>query len=1367
MNKLVKHSYQDGMNMDITKSKFPNTCYFRGQNIRIISTNLQSTGSVTNEKGNLLKVTIPLPVISNTSEITYSVNNINKTITYTTSEITSDYEISAGVYRTSQTQQLLGYGLVRNNFILFTTDNNGFDCIWKVDDKTYDITLLYIRNLGFNTNNPIQVVNNYENESIDKVYWVDGKAQTRFVNIHHSLINQDLEELIDLSFNNIQIVGKFDFEQPQIIDVVQGGNHTSGMIQYAYNLYRVNGSQTKLSPLTDLVPLNKGETKGGGDVNEIVGSIPVIKIDNLDSTYTNLKLYAIKYTSYNEIPSISLILDRNIVATNEVIYYDDGNIISSLSLEEFTFLGSDIIIPQHINTKKNIMFFANYKEKNFDIDTYGNTNSIDTRAYSFPISSTSVTIYNSLYDNSGTLDTLETTQIVDNSVINGNTKIPYKFSSININYDTNNRQFNSVNVGGEGPYLKYKIIRSQVSDISEKEVKGKFLKDNEIYRAGVLFYNKYGQVSLPKWIADFKTTILSNQSNLNGYYASFELTFKPLFYVWLNTSSNFLDENGNYDESLKPVGYKLLRAERTILDRTIICQGIISGMLSQVNGDTSGDNEPDPLTPEYIARVDNGIKIPSMMRRFDEYLCPMWRNKSYFRVDRFDEEHPAFDEGTFPDLNNNDAANEVYKEQVSDKWTEGTYQFTKLMQLFSPEITFNTIQNLSQSELKVIGGLENDYNASWGQDRHKETKLTRDEFKVYNCIYGYDTKASIPGNRDEILGNYKRIQEHGFFSHVENNDYMQFIQTYRRYLGMFYPSNTSSEEIYGSPLITELGQGRTIYNNDGTMSFYNSLQPLAADSHLSSVNSWGARNITFALGNELLDTKDRKGLEDLYAQTPMDDDGQALVGEFRIPELLIYLGNIYGGNSYESKKRTSYIEIGEYQKIDTNIYNCLHFGDTFVSNFKFTKLVKTSTEVYSYNSEQVTEIVEFRVETTVDLNNRNDYSLESWDNRFQPRDEEYQRYNKVYSQEPNLILRRDLDYKFKRINSFDTNIISSRVKTSGEVIDSWTDLQPNNVITLNGRYGPINALHSFRDEIYTLQDSAIAFISILPRVQISGSDGYEVELGSGKVLQEYRYVSTDSGSKNKWSIVNSPQAFYYFDSINKSINIFKEGIGGLSDSKGLHTFSSNELNINSLEVNNPILKQGVSSTYDFINNCVMFTFLQPNNSVTLSYNENLNKFESFYDYIPSIWISRGNNLLALHPDNNKLYKQFEGDYNKFFDIYYPSYITLLVNPESDKDTILDNIEFKSELYLNGVDQIDTTISKFQLYNEYQDSGLIPLVSGRSNNLRRKFRDWNAILPRNNGTRQRIRNPWNFLKLQLDNTENYKLVLHDILVAYTV
>lgn len=1368
MVKTSIHTFQK-MNKDLTESKNPVQFYYDAHNIRFITNQEVSTGGFSFEKGNSLVITIPRPIINpSTTSVDYTTKSILKKLTYLATnptqprnELEENYFISNNVYRTSGNQVILGHVIIRDNIILFTTDNNGFDCIWKVNDEDYSIELLYLRNLGFSTSNPIQAINNYENEIIDKIYWVDAKNQMRFVNVYHSTDNQDLENLIDLSFNNINMVGTFDLDQPEIIGINRGGIHTAGMIQYSYNLYKINGSQTKISPLTELIALNKGTNNGGGDINEIVGAVPVIKIDNLDNDYTNLRLYAIKYTSYNQLPSVSLILDRDITTINQITYYDDGNIIQSISLEEFLFLGSDVIIPKHINSKNNILFIANYKEKNFDINNYGELTSIDTRAYSFPNNSTNTVIYNSLEENNvGTIISSEPSYPINTAVIDGTIQVPYKHSAININYDIYNKQYNNSIIGGEGAYLKYRIVRNQVgiNGFTQEDADNKFFKDNEIYRLAIQFYNVYGQNSLPKWIADFKNIVINNESNLNGYYSSIEITLKPLFYVWLNDQSNFLDEFGNYDETLKPVGYRLLRAERTLLDRSILCQGLLNGMLSQVNGDNTGDN--DPNDPEQQERVHNGLKIPSMMRRFDEFLAPMWRNLSYDRLDRLNEFHPNWQNYG----QNGDSRNEVYKAQESGQWSAGTYQFTKMIQMFSPDITFNTIQNLSQTKLNVIGGLENDYNAAWEQVRDISTKSVEHEAKVFTAIYPFDVKAQ-GANFNLITGERDNIQFHGFFGHGNENK-MNFVQTYRRYIGDYIQSNIE-EEIYGVPDIAETGQGRTTYNNDSDLIYANSLEPLAADVVLTNVNSWGARNATFALGANNIDTIQRKSLEQIFTNTGISDTGIGLIGEFRIPRNLIYLGNLYGGNTYESKKRSNYIEIGDYNDISNNIYLCINPGDTFVDNFRFTKLVKTTTEIYSRSSEQLTEIVEFRVETTVDIKNRNDQSITDWDNRFQPVYDEYQKYNTVYSQESNLIIRRDTDYKFKKVEGFDTNVISTKTKIPGEIIDSWTDLQPNNILTLDGKHGPINNLVSFRDELYTYQDKGIAVLSILPRVQVTGDDGIEVELGSGKVLQEYKYLTQTSGSINKWGIISTEVGMFYIDALNKSFNQIGESFVGISDMEGFHKYFLDNIEVSNIKIDNPILYNGCSLGWDKVTNDIYISVFNEGVNFTLSYNLAQKGFSSFYDYHSSMYIFTKGKMLTINPNanlNNTIYENFTGNYNTFYNINKLSSIDFIVNPEPNIECTFNNLEYKSE----ALDTIDTEIQNYtweriRAYNEFQNSGLINLAL--RSNIRKLNRKWRLNIPRDINKTNRIRNTWSILHLESNNVSGFNYRNHDIIVYY--
>ena len=134
-------------------------------------------------------------------------------------------------------------------------------------------------------------------------------------------------------------------------------------------------------------------------------------------------------------------------------------------------------------------------------------------------------------------------------------------------------------------------------------------------------------------------------------------------------------------------------------------------------------------------------------------------------------------------------------------------------------------------------------------------------------------------------------------------------------------------------------------------------------------------------------------------------------------------------------------------------------------------------------------------------------------------------------------------------------------------------------------------------------------------------------------------------------------------------------------------------------------------------------------------------------------------------DDSQLWEQYSGDTNKFFGVKQSSFIILQLNPESNATTVFDNIFFNSEVLINDIEQPELTLTHIHAYNEYQDSGRIPLVLGRNTNLRRRFRNWRANIPRED--RNRMRNPWIYLKLELDQSSNQKLILHDIILNYTV
>lgn len=1369
MIQSLKLSYR-GMSQDSTKSKHPYEFYFEGRNIRIVSTNQQSTGSITNERGNEILVTIPTPVIDiENTRVTYSSNAVsgsgaNEVFYRRTGATIPGCEIERNYYDatlpgttfdktlTSGQQVIIGRVEARDSVIIASTDGNGFDCIWELsglDTEDFAITLKYIRNLNFKKEKLIQLLYNYENSILEKVYWVDGENQLRFMNLRHSIENGDLEELIDMPSNSIDTVGDFSLSQPIVTNFVGGGGHTAGMIQYAYNLYRLNGSQTTVSPVSEMYPLDKGVGQGGAEVNTSVGRTVVLGIDGLDINYTHIKLYSIKYTSYGEIPRISLILDREIDDYERLVYHDDGVTLGDLSIEQFLFLGSNPIIPKHIESKDSRLFPISIKEKNFDVD-------LDCRAYSFDSNgeaqvrdNIAFTTVNGVPVITGPLVTIDT----------ATWNLTDTHDAINKDYNVYRYQSNGTTLGAEGKYFKVEIDNSVMP--RDEAINKRFFKDRELYRIGIQLYNRLGQKSTAKWMCDYKMP----SGNLNDEYNKLSIELKPEFFTWLDA----ITATAHPDDV--PVGYKVIRADRLLRDQTIVTQGITGTMIANHR---HGGKDVSLSSRQAAANKQSTTKMPSLIRHFDDRIVPIVGYKNYHCLAWRKKSDSSFD-----DLDRS-RQTEGFKAAPSGQWRAQNYQFNHLMTLHSPETIFGNPELDASLKFKTVGVMRETERNCWAAERSASSGGNYSEAKFRN---GFN--SSTPGVSIETINpSASSIFDFGMFGPTNTDHGYHIWQMDRQFTGIFtYDSRDDYVyDIYGTPEIMERGQDFKTYSGDSRLRFAGHLRTMLMDNfdqnsthndseqQIIGTNSDMSRCIIFAEGNGDSSTplETRKGLGEIYDEMGINDPLSCIIGEIVKDPSSLYIGNLYGGNSSEAKSSTEYIEIGEYQDFSAVPYLIDSPGDTYVQDFAFARITKGDVEIKSTRFHQMTEMITVRLETQVDLKNRHDISRFGWDNRFQPRHEEFHQYNTVYSQQANLIKNTDIGFKFKKVKSFDTRIISSKEKIPGEDVDSWTDMEVNTVMDLDGSYGPINGVVNLKDEIFTFQDTGVAHISINPRVQVSGSDGAEVELGTGKVLHEYRYVTTKSGCVNKWSIFSSPSAFYYVDVINKGIGMYHGQVQGITDSAGMHQFMINNMNEEALRVDNPVLGSGISGGFNTSTNDAYFTFKQGvvGNSFTIAYNEATGTFVSFYDYKPSWYVNKGDMMITTGLESASLWQHFKGQRNMFYGEVFPSEVTFNLNPQTDRDVVFNNAEFKMEMETSGdVDVPLGSFSRMQIWNDYQDSQDTVLAVRK--NINRKFRSWKVSFPRNKGTKDRIRSPWAKLRFSLDNPDGKKMVLHDMNVYYTL
>ena len=1361
MIKKHKASYR-GMSKDLA-SDLQSDKYFDAKNIRILATDQKSSFAVTNESGNDLVFSIPTPIFDfDNARITYTVGNNVKHLKYSTvsnviprCELEETYvdTTSSPVSKTSGTQVIIGTKELRDSALIITTDDNGWDCFWELtnlNDGELGLDLLYMADIGLSKNNLVQILFNYENSVIQKIYFADGVHQLRFLNLKQSIENGDRENLIDLSPSSIDTVSTFTLSQSIINSVIAGGTHTSGMVQYTYGLYILNGAQTTIAPLSELVSIDKGDGLGGGEVNEILGKSVQVSIPNIDAKFTNIVLYSVKYTSLNQVPEIKIVADKQIDNYSSMLITDDGSSQKSISLESFLFLGSDPIVPKHIATKDNRLFPINVTSKSFKVD-------LDTRAYSFGSGSSAVA---NVVENAYVDDYLNVLGLYS-TVTGPDFTLRAGHDSINRDYDSQKYQEDGSTLGATGKYIEVEVVQGGLSEKEASELQ--FLKDRELYRLGIKFYNRRGQYSDPSWIMDLRAP----EGNLQGNYNQLKVAPTTEFYVWFNPESNFLTEDD------KPVGYKILRADRTLVDQTIFSQGFINPMVANyVHGSklTKLAERKSAVNGESSVRSDI---IPSMTRMFETQTpfvgCQDYHELSWTRngtnLDRDDLKRDSYAEG--------------FKAAASKDWRAQNFQYNRLMQFFSPEVTFRNNPIDSSYKLKIIGLMEQDYLANWSTETNPLTAVNETESKFINGI-----TSSTPGVQPQRLkGKPSDLSDLGFFGPTNGKHTRATHQVYRSFQGDFNPSTGKDEwDVYGSPELTQEGADFTTYNNDPKLRYSNNLKTMRLDNWIDRKNSdsvnkdverriigcntIGAKCITFAEGDDSPEAQidSRKSIEQIHAAAATGKTKGVLVAEFVKEDYLLYTGGMYGGMSFESKSNSSYIDIGEFSEISNSSVLIKSPGDTFVNTFTFTKMVKDDFEITDADYNIVSEIVSIKVETTVDLKNRNDLSVGTWDNRWQPRYEEYQKYNTVYSQQPTLVKSVGLGTKLKKIQEFDGRLISSKPKIPGEFIDSWTDFLSNESIDLDGKFGPINAVVNLNDEIFCLQDTAVSHIAINPRVQVSGDDGVGLELGTGGILHDYKYISTTNGCLNKWGVITSNKTFYFVDLINRGIMAFDgSSIVKLSDSNGLHHELLNRINFSDIKNDNPVLGTGVSLGYNPVNDDVYFSFLQSSDEFTLGFNEKQGVFVSFYDYKPSWYINKGSVLISTDPSSNSLWKHFEGNANSFYGQTFKSSITLHIAPEGN-EIILNNASFKLELTKDGVELPLEGLTNVRVYNDYQDSGEVPLVLRK--NVWKKFRNWKINFPRQANSRERIRGAWGFAEFIFNNTDGKKLILHDITIFYT-
>lgn len=318
-----------GIQRDLTVSKFNSEFAFDAQNIRITARDHNTLLSITNEKGN--------------KEI-----------------ILKD---SSGSIVTLQ-GTVIGYNVLNNYLTLFTTDNT-VDRVYRLERKSsyFECITLYTGSLNFNTSYPIESIGVYENENIQKVYWIDGRNQARVINITAS-------DGVKLNWNN----GSFDFVQElnlnETITVSRNddsnGAFASGVIQYAFTYYNMYGQESNIFYTTPLQYISFSSR--GANPEEKVSNSFTITIKNPDPRFDYIRIYSIHRTSIDATPTVLNVVDIAVNGTDDLIYVDNGSTGTTVDPTELLYVGGESIVPQTMTHKDNTLFLGNILLNNKVVD---------------------------------------------------------------------------------------------------------------------------------------------------------------------------------------------------------------------------------------------------------------------------------------------------------------------------------------------------------------------------------------------------------------------------------------------------------------------------------------------------------------------------------------------------------------------------------------------------------------------------------------------------------------------------------------------------------------------------------------------------------------------------------------------------------------------------------------------------------------------------------------------------------------------------------------------------------------------------------------------------------------------------------------
>ena len=236
-----------------------------------------------------------------------------------------------------------------------------FISIFKNDDSSTRV--LYAGDLNFQDDTTIHTVCTYENEDIQKVYWVDGVNPPRVANVAPNTWD-DADR--NLSFQKIDFLPNLKFGEKIYVDKTSGGSFPSGVMQFALTYSDQNLQETNLFYTSPLYYL--GQPAKGAAPDETCNTAFNVSIKNADTGFDYIQCYVLVRTSLNAKPAAYRIsnipckkfFETNAEENNTIDFIINGYNWEAYDPDSVAYKQLSNFVPKIITSKDSTLFLGNY-----------------------------------------------------------------------------------------------------------------------------------------------------------------------------------------------------------------------------------------------------------------------------------------------------------------------------------------------------------------------------------------------------------------------------------------------------------------------------------------------------------------------------------------------------------------------------------------------------------------------------------------------------------------------------------------------------------------------------------------------------------------------------------------------------------------------------------------------------------------------------------------------------------------------------------------------------------------------------------------------------------------------------------------------